>query len=1044
MPSSIILTAVFGDMILAGAALGATGVMVASFAINFAVSQLLTRVFGGDQPTQQNQQDSGSGNRQQVPPSSANTIPVVYGTSYLGGTFVDAVMTIDQKTMYYVLAISSISDDGQFTYNTGDMYFGDRKITFKTTGNTAAVAGLTDEAGNYDTSVASGDLIQIYLYTSDASGTITPQNTSVMPNTVMGGSDIEITYRWPSSNRQMNGLAFAIVKLTYSREANTTQIQPVTFYVNHFLNGAGVAKAGDVWYDYMTNALYGGAVSPSSIDLASIATLNIYGDETITFSGGSQPRYRINGVINTGENVLKNVDNILIACDSWMAYNTALGQWSIVVNKADATSYYFDDTNIIGEIRVSATDITNSINQIEARFPYGQNRDQTGFVNIQTPPELLYPNEPVNKYSMTIDMTNNSVQAQYLANRILEQAREDLVVSFSTTYYGIQVDAGQVVSVTNADYGWTDKLFRVIKVNEASLPDGSLGAKLELNEYNAQIYDDKDITEFTPAPNSGLAAPSYFSTLTAPTVTSSDPTATVPTFDVQITIPTVGRVTFINLFNTTSATPSASDWTSLAGFENPSSLPFTNGSTFNFLHNSLPAGTYYFGYIVGNDISQSPISALSTAFAWSPVGVGLNVATVSLYQWLATTPSAPTGNSTYTWATSSNSGYTASDGWYVAIPANPGTAGLKLWAATKNINAPSGTVTTTINWTTGTSTAAIAMNGAVGNSARICFARVASNPTPVSGNITTSGGASFPSSAQSTTTWGFAATWGANDPNPASTDSLYQADGIYDPNAGTTVWTTPYISSLKVGTLSAITANMGTLTSGDIIVGTSPAVSGTTMTGVGTHLYSNGRFAMGNSTTNITFNGTSAYLNGFTTTAQLYASSSSTEYWTANTQTYDQYTASAPLLTFDINRPIFLLLSSQLGIGVTTSGNSNPPACVTQQTYIQYQYSTNGGSTYTAWTTFGYPIRLSAISANYTSIYGFNRNFLNSGAFNLQFDIPASTTNLNFRIWRRYIAYGDNNCTTVGYFGGVVIPPSYTEVETYFNAATLLALQVKA
>tara|TARA_R110000868_G_scaffold223203_2_gene475046 strand:+ start:3065 stop:6199 length:3135 start_codon:yes stop_codon:yes gene_type:complete len=1044
MPSTLVLTAVFGDMILAGAVLGATGVAVASFAINYAVSQLLVRVFGGDQPTQQNQQESGSGNRQQVPPSSANTIPVVYGTAYLGGTFVDAVMTIDQKTMYYVLAISSISEDGQFTYNTGDMYFGDRKITFKTTGNTAAVAGLTDEAGNYDTSVASGDLVQIYLYTSDASGTITPQNTSDMPNTVMGGADIDITYRWPSSNRQMNGLAFAIVKLTYSREANTTQIQPVTFYVNHFLNGAGVAKAGDVWYDYMTNTLYGGAVSPSSIDLASITTLNTYGDETITFSGGSQPRYRINGVINTGENVLKNVDNILIACDSWMAYNTALGQWSVVVNKADATSYYFDDTNIIGEIRVSATDITNSINQIEARFPYGQNRDQTGFVNIQTPPELLYPNEPVNKYSMTINMTNNSVQAQYLANRILEQAREDLVVSFSTTYYGIQVDAGQVISVTNADYGWTDKLFRVIKVNEASLPDGSLGAKLELNEYNALIYDDKDITEFTPAPNSGLAAPSYFSTLTAPTVTSSDPTATVPTFDVQITIPTVGRVTFINLFNTTSATPSASDWTSLAGFENPSSLPFTNGSTFNFLHNSLPAGTYYFGYIVGNDISQSPISALSTAFAWSPVGVGLNVATVSLYQWLATTPSAPTGNSTYTWATSSNSGYTASDGWYVAIPANPGTAGLKLWAATKNINAPSGTVTTTINWTTGTSTAAIAMNGAVGNSARICFARVASNPTPVSGNITTSGGASFPSGAESLTTWGFTATWGANDPNPASTDSLYQADGIYDPNAGTTVWTTPYISSLKVGTLSAITANMGTLTSGDIIVGTSPAVSGTTMTGVGTHLYSNGRFAMGNSTTNITFNGTSAYLNGFTTTAQLYASSSSTEYWTANTQTYDQYTASAPLLTFDINRPIFLLLSSQLGIGVTTSGNSNPPACVTQQTYIQYQYSTNGGSTYTAWTTFGYPIRLSAISANYTSVYGFNRNFLNSGAFNLQFDIPASTTNLNFRIWRRYIAYGDNNCTTVGYFGGVVIPPSYTEVETYFNAATLLALQVKA
>ena len=102
------------------------------------------------------------------------------------------------------------------------------------------------------------------------------------------------------------------------------------------------------------------------------------------------------------------------------------------------------------------------------------------------------------------------MQAHYLANRLLEQAREDLIVGFSTTYYGIQVDAGDVVSVTNVDYGWNAKLFRVMKVNEASLPDGSLGAKLELTEYNAQVYDDQDITQFTPVPNSGLSSPVYF------------------------------------------------------------------------------------------------------------------------------------------------------------------------------------------------------------------------------------------------------------------------------------------------------------------------------------------------------------------------------------------------------------------------------------------------------------------------------------------------------------------------------------------------------
>jgi hypothetical protein len=1030
--------------------------IIVSFVVNYALSTVINAVFGegggeGDTPPPEEQ-----GTRQQIPPSTNNTIPIVYGTAFLGGTFVDAALTTDQKVMYYVMAISSISGNGTVTYDTSNMYFGDRKIAFS--GGTPSVASLSDQAipPNVDTTIAGN--LEIYLYTSTPSGVVSRSNTTLYPWDVMGaGSGLDASLQWSASNRNMNGLAFAIVKLTYSREANTTQLLPVTFKVTQNLNGLDRARPADCWYDYLTNFVYGCAVDTAYVDTVTRDALNTYSDQLITYipSGGgsaTQRRYTINGVVNAGDDVLTNLSKILVSCDSWLAYNAVNGKWSIIINKPETTAYFFDDTNIIGEIQVSCIDIASSINKVEAKFPNKDNKDQLAFVNVDTPSILLFPNEPVNKYSITLDYVNNNIQAEYLANRMLEQAREDLIVNFSTTFYGIQVDAGDVIAVTNSGYGWNNKLFRVMRVNEVALEDGTLGAKLQLNEYNAQVYDDLSVTAFSPAPNSGLPSPIYFSALTAPTVTSSDPTATVPTFDVQVTIPTIGRVTFINLFYTTNPTPSASDWTSLAAFENPSSLPFTNGSTFSFLHNSLPAGTYYFGYIVGNDISQSPISALSTAFAWSPVGAGLNVATVSLYQWLATTPASPTGNSTYTWATSTNSGYTASDGWYVTIPANPLTSGLKLWAATKNINAPSGTVTTTINWTSGSSIVAIAVNGTVGNSARICFARVASNPTPVSGTVTTSGGASFPTSGDSLTTWGFSATWVASDPNPASTDSLYQADGIYDPSAGTTTWTTPYISSLKVGTLSAITANMGTLTSGEIIVGTSPAVSGNTMTGTGTHLYSNGRFVMGNSTTNITFNGTNAYLNGFTSLAQIYGASTSTEYWNANTQIYDQYTSPVTISNsgssgFDSTKPIFLLLTTQLGLGVTTSGNSAPPALVVQQAYIEYAYSTNGGSTYTSYTSFGYPARVSAISANYTTIYGFNRNFINSGAFNLQFDIASyapSATNIRYRIWRRYIAYGDYSATTVGYFGGVVIPPSYTEVETYFNAATLMILQVKA
>jgi hypothetical protein len=611
----------------------------AAFAVNFAVSQIVTRMFM-DNP--ESQQDMGV--REQVPPSNVNAIPIVYGEAYMGGTFVDAVLTTDQRKMYYVLAISSISPNGQFTFDQTDMYYGDQLITFSGV-EPGKVVSLTDQATNLNTKI-DGNLF-IYLFTSNQAGTITPINSSgTLPSGIMGGADIAVAQRWPASGRQMNGLAFAIVVLNYNRDANTTSLQPITFHVSHTLNSTGVAKPGDVWYDYITNPIYGGAVDAAFVDSASATALNAYSDATIPYTpsgGGSatQARYRINGVLDAGQTVLSNLDRIMSSCDSWMTYNAALGQWSVVINKSESTAYAFTDNNIIGDIRVSASDITASINQVEARFPFKENRDQANFVFLalqELNPALLYPNEPVNKYSITYDLVNDSVQATYLANRLLEQAREDLNVIFNTTYYGIQVDAGNVVSVTNADYGWNAKLFRVMKVMESSLPDGSLGARLELSEYNAAVYDDENITQFSPVANSGLPSVSYFSPLSAPTVVGY-PTVSVPNFSVTVLVPTTGRVTYGNLFYTT--TPgTATSWKLLATAESANSVPVINGTSYTFLNQVLSASTYYFAYVVGNDVSQSILSPASTAFVWAPIApTG------------PTGPSGPTGNSGPTGAT---------------------------------------------------------------------------------------------------------------------------------------------------------------------------------------------------------------------------------------------------------------------------------------------------------------------------------------------------------------------------------------------------------
>lgn len=612
MVGSMIVAAYYG--LATGAAL-TVGQMAVAFAINFAVSTLVSRAFA---PDMSSGQAIDNGVRQQVPPSSTNSIPVVYGDAYCGGRFVDAVLSTDAKTMYYVMVVSHISPNGQFTFDTTDMYWGDRRMTFD--GSTQVVS-LTDGAGNVDTKV-SGNLF-IGLYTSSQSGVITSTNGAPLPSSFMGGGDIPAELRWSPTNRQMNGLAFAIVKLNYNRDAETTNMQTVTFKAKQYLNGTGTAKPGDVWYDYMTNELYGAAMSADIVNAASATALNAYSDGLIPYmengSSYTQARYRINGIVDTGQSCLSNINAMMIACDSWNQYNAAMGQWSVVINKAETTSLAFNDDNIIGEIRVSAFDITSSVNQIEAEFPSKQNRDQSDFVYYETPSILLYPNEPVNKQSIQLSMVNDSVQAQYLASRILEQAREDLIVTISTAYTGIQVDAGDVISITNSSYGWTAKLFRVMKVSEISLPDGNLGATFELNEYNAQVYDDRDITKYTPAPNTDLPNPAFFGSLPAPTIASQFPSAAVPAFNVQPSMGTAGFVTYAEIWYSAFSNPTVSQLYLGGTTSIPSNgIPYSAGQTLPTVELQIPAGNWYLFSRLVNPAAVSQYSPASSAFNWRP------------------------------------------------------------------------------------------------------------------------------------------------------------------------------------------------------------------------------------------------------------------------------------------------------------------------------------------------------------------------------------------------------------------------------------------
>jgi hypothetical protein len=421
----------------------------------------------------------------------------------------------------------------------------------------------TNTAGGaeVDTKI-NGNLFIYFFPNGSSSGTNTGGQTAIQ---IMSDASIPADQRWNQGiytaggqSAAMTNTAFVIVKVIYNSDAGTTNLGAVTAKITN-----SRTKPGDCIKDYLLNDRYGCAVPLAGINTASMTALNDYSDKPIIYTpmgGGpttTQVRYRLNGPLDTTKNCLANLQDMVDACDSWMQYSELTGQWKVVMNKAydespDALTfndlYSVTSNNLTSGIQVNPTDLNDTFNQVEYQYPNTNIKDQLDFIFISLQddlPGLLSENEPINKLSLKNDFVNNYVQAKFIAIRRILQGREDLIITLKTDYSGIQVEAGDVIRVTNETYGWTDKLFRISNVVEEKDADGNLFASLTGFEYNGSIYDDDlDITDFIPADNTGLQDPNIIAVPDTPIVAANVDT-TLNFLSVSGNVPATGLV--INL-----------------------------------------------------------------------------------------------------------------------------------------------------------------------------------------------------------------------------------------------------------------------------------------------------------------------------------------------------------------------------------------------------------------------------------------------------------------------------------------------------------------
>jgi hypothetical protein len=608
--------------------IASVAVFAATTALTIGISKLLVNRTGASAAG-----TSDVGARVQLPPATDNKLPVSYGSAILAPAITDAVISTDNKTMWFVCALQEVTDAGSISF--GTVYYDGKTVTFDGTDPTKIISLTTTSVPQtVDTKIAGK--VHMYFYNN---GSFSPTNTALSAVDVMSDSAIPAGYRWDSS-KQMSNCAFVIVKVDYDTNAGTTSLGQVAVQCINTVD-----KPGDVMIDYMTNTRYGCGIDSENVDTASFDDLNTYSNQLITYypiGGGTatQPRYRINGPINTGNNCLTNLQQIMDACDSWLQYNEITGQWKAVIDKAYDQSpnaqvfdtiFLIDSSNMIGGLQVNPLDLNSTPNSVEVQYPNSSIKDQVDFqiidfTNPATPwydPAILSPNEPKNRLTIQYPQVNNYIQAIYLGVRRLFTARQDIVISCSLDYSGIQLTAGDLVRVTLEEYGWDQKLFRLTQVYEEKTQDGFLGARIVGIEYNESIYADDAFDDYVPNTETALSDPNVIGTPNAPTV-SIQVANTINNMTVVGTVPSTGLVLALDFnYGTNSNSATHSFYSSVNSADGS---PYIAGTTATIHTSELPANLYYWS-VTARNLDVGVRSGSSNVINWA----GSNVTTFQTF-----------------------------------------------------------------------------------------------------------------------------------------------------------------------------------------------------------------------------------------------------------------------------------------------------------------------------------------------------------------------------------------------------------------------------
>jgi len=240
--------------------------------------------------------------------------------------------------------------------------------------------------------------------------------------------------------------------------------------------------------DYLVNQKYGLGENHALIDETALTSAANFCDESVALDGGgTQTRYLCNGLIDSGNQIKGNIEQMLSAMGGKLTYSS--GKYFIEAAGYVAPTIEFDEADCTADIQIQTRQSRRS----------AYNGVKGIFVSEEKEYKVLdYPAQISSTYAtedgdpiyldMALPFVTNNTQAQRLAKIALLKSRQQVVINMSVNLKGLQVKIGDTVKVTNERLGYDEKIFEVIDYS-LEITEGNLGVNLTLIETAAAIYD---------------------------------------------------------------------------------------------------------------------------------------------------------------------------------------------------------------------------------------------------------------------------------------------------------------------------------------------------------------------------------------------------------------------------------------------------------------------------------------------------------------------------------------------------------------------------